>query len=424
MKKRLTNNWGLKLISFIFAVLLWLVVVNIDNPVKTKSFDNISVKLQNTNVIKDEGLVYEVLDSTDTVNVSVSAPRSYLELLSKDDIVAVADFNNITAADTINITFYSKRYNDKITNFKGNIESVKLNIEPEKMLQLVLKTKTEGEVEEGYVVGKVTTDQNQVRISGPESVVSRIKSAMVSVDVSGTTSNIATYADVKLYDAQEKEISAASIKKNVDSVKVGIEILATQTVPIKFSAMGEPADGYRMTGEITSTPSEITIAGSADVLKNISQIDIPAEALDITGLTESLITNVNLKKYLPDGVSIAENDSSGKAVVVVTIEEVQEKELKLGKNNIVIMNVPEGYKASLAEDSEIVLEMSGLNSDVSAVMLGDIVGIIDVEAYMKEKEITRLEPGTYKVEIAFDLGENITITKPVMVELTIQEAEE
>lgn len=424
MKKRLTNNWGLKLISFIFAVLLWLVVVNIDNPVKTKSFDNISVKLQNTNVIKDEGLVYEVLDSTDTVNVSVSAPRSYLELLSKDDIVAVADFNNITAADTINITFYSKRYNDKITNFKGNIESVKLNIEPEKMLQLVLKTKTEGEVEEGYVVGKVTTDQNQVRISGPESVVSQIKSAMVSVDVSGTTSNIATYADVKLYDAQEKEISATSIKKNVDSVKVGIEILATQTVPIKFSAMGEPADGYRMTGEITSTPSEITIAGSAEVLKNISQIDIPAEVLDITGLTESLITNVNLKKYLPDGVSIAENDSSGKAVVVVTIEEVQEKELKLGKNNIVIMNVPEGYKASLAEDSEIVLEMSGLNSDVSAVMLGDIVGIIDVEAYMKEKEITRLEPGTYKVEIAFDLGENITITKPVMVELTIQEAEE
>ena len=94
MKKRLTNNWGLKLFSIIFAILLWLVVVNVDNPVKTNTFDNIPVKLQNTNLVTDEGLVYEVLDSTDTVTVSVSAPRSYLELLSKDDIVAVADFNN------------------------------------------------------------------------------------------------------------------------------------------------------------------------------------------------------------------------------------------------------------------------------------------------------------------------------------------
>ena len=234
MKKKLTNNLGLKIISFVFAVLLWLVVVNVDNPVKTKQFDSIPVKLQNANLITDEGLVYEILDSTGTVSVSVSAPRSYLELLSKDDIVAVADFNNITAANTINITYYSKRYNDRVTNFKGSIESVKLNIEPKKMLQLVLKTKTVGEVEEGYVIGKVTTDQNQVRISGPQSIVEQIKSAVISVDISGTTTDIATYADVKLYDAEEKEISSESIVKNVDSVKVGVEILATKIVPIQY----------------------------------------------------------------------------------------------------------------------------------------------------------------------------------------------
>lgn len=424
MKKKLTNNWGLKLFSFIFAVLLWLVVVNIDNPVKTKSFDDITVKLLNTNLIKDEGLVYEVLDSTDTVNVSVSAPRSYLELLSKDDIVAVADFNNITAANTINITYYSKRYNDKITNFKGNIESVKLNIEKEKMLQLVLKTATIGEVEEGYVVGKVTTDQNQVRISGPESVVSRINSAVVSVDVSGTTSNIATYVDVKLYDEDGEEVVADTIKKNVDSVKVGVEILAKQTVPLKFSTTGTPAEGYRLTGEITSTPSEITIAGSTEALRNITQIEIPAEALDVTGLTENLTATINLKNYLPNGISIVDSENGGKAVVEVAIEELQEKELRLSKSNLVIMNVPEGYTASLTEDSEMVLKMSGLRADISNIMTNDVVGIIDLESYMQEKEITRLEPGTYSVEVTFDLGENITIIKPVKVDLVIKEAEE
>ena len=424
MKKKLTNNLGLKICSFVFAVLLWLVVVNVDNPVKTKQFDNIAVKLQNANLITEEGLVYEILDSTGTVSVSVSAPRSYLELLSKDDIVAVADFENITAANTINITYYSKRYNDRITNFKGSVESVKLNIEPKKMLQLVLKTKTTGNVEDGYVVGKVTTDQNQVRISGPQSIVEQIKSAVIAVDISGTTTDIATYADVKLYDAEEKEVSSESIVMNVDSVKVNVEILATKTVPIQYSVMGTPAAGFRQTGEISGVPSEITIAGGAEALKNIAQIDVPSEALNINGKKENLVANINLKNYLPDGISIADSDYSGKAIVTVYIEEEQEKELKLNKSNILLTNVPEGYSISIDDEEEIVLKMVGLQADISEMMISDIIGEIDIAAYMETEGINRLQEGEYTVEAAFDFNENITIVEPVKVKLIVQETEE
>lgn len=424
MKKRLTNNWGLKLFSVIFAVLLWLVVVNVDNPVKTNSFDNIPVKLQNTDVITDEGLVYEVLDSTDSVTVSVSAPRSYLELLSKDDIVAVADFNNITAANTVNITYYSKRYNDKITNFKGNVESVKLNIEPEKSLKLVLKTKTVGEVEAGYVVGKVTTDQNQVRISGPESVISKIKSAVVTVDISGTTSDIATYADVKFFDADDNEIVSNSIKKNVSSVKIGVEILATKTVPLRFTPEGAPASGYRVTGDITSVPAEVTIAGTADALRNISYIEVGGEALNLNGKTGNLTVSINVKNYLPDGISLADSDYSGKAAVTIHIEQEQKKELNLGENNILITNVPKGYKASVDKDSEIVLKMVGLQADMSELMTSDITASIDLGAYMEEKNLSSLEPGEYRLEAEVDLGENITILEPVKVKVIIEKVEE
>ena len=35
--KRLTRNLGLKIVSFLLAVALWLLVVNIDDPVDRKS---------------------------------------------------------------------------------------------------------------------------------------------------------------------------------------------------------------------------------------------------------------------------------------------------------------------------------------------------------------------------------------------------
>lgn len=423
MKKRLINNWGLKLFSFVFAVLLWLVVVNIDNPVKSNTYDNIQVRFQNANLVTDEGLVYEVLDATDTLSVTVSAPRSYLELLSKDDIVAIADFNNITKANTINITYYSKRYNDKITNFKGSAESVKLSIEPEKKTNFTLKAETVGEVEEGYMLGKVTVDQNQVRIRGPESVVSRVSKVSVAVSVSGTTSDIATYADVKLYDAEDNEITVSSIKKNVDSVKVNIEILKKETVPVRYSVIGTPASGYRQSGPVSGIPSEIEIAGNADVLKNVTQIDIPNDVLSITGKTESAEIAINIKNYLPDGVRLADSEFNGKVNAIIPIEAEQRKELKLAENHILITNVPEGYTAEIENGDGLILEVSGLQADVSELMTSEIMGTVDLAAYMSARNITILEPGEYTIEAVFDFEEGISIVSPVKVRLVIEELE-
>lgn len=425
MRKRLTNNWGLKLASFLFATILWLIVVNIDNPVKTKEFDNITVKLQNTNILTDSGMVYEVLDNTDSVSVKVSAPRSYLDSISQSDIVAVADFNNITAANTVEITYYSKRNNDRITNFKSNIESVKLSIEKEKSLQLVLKSTATGEVEKGYMVGRINTDQNQIRISGPESIVSQISKAVVSVDVTGSVSDIATYEDVVLYDADENIIEASSLKKNVDTVKVSVEILATKTIPINYNVLGNPAHGYRTTGVISSKPSEVLVAGTADALKNVTKIDVPADVLNITGQVSDYSAVVNVKSYLPEGVKLADSSFSGKAAVTVHIEEEQKKSFTIQKNNISLVNVPEGFTAALDETEEIpALQIVGLKSDVSAITEQGIAGTADIAAWMQDNGITELEEGLYSVEVQFGLDSSITVVEPVTVRIVINKLED
>ena len=41
MKKALTKNWGLKLLAFVFSVLLWIIVMNIEDPVDERTFSGI-----------------------------------------------------------------------------------------------------------------------------------------------------------------------------------------------------------------------------------------------------------------------------------------------------------------------------------------------------------------------------------------------
>lgn len=426
IKKILLNNWALKLFSLVAAFLLWLLVVQIDNPEAEKAFYNIPVKLVNTEVLTDNGKVYEILDKTDTVRtVSVTAPKTIRDELSDGDIVAEADFSKLTAVNTVEITFYSLRYNDRISEISGSNEILKLNIEEKKTKRLALAVETTGEVEDGYMISGVSSDQNRIEIAGPASVVSQIASAGVKVDVTDSSSDISTYASVILYDADGKEVSAERLTMNVSSVRVQVKILDTKTVPVTYNVMGEPAEGYLFTGEISSIPEYVKIAGATAVLDKISEIVIPEEALDITDLTEDYVANINIADYLPDEVILADKSFGGKASVTVHIEQEASRNLNIVPNNIQISNIPEGYTVEL-DDEQIsyVLGIKGLKAEIDQINASTLVGHIDMKDFMEDRGMDTLSTGTHAVEVEFTLSESVAIAQPLKVHIKITKLEE
>ena len=92
--KRLTNNFSLKIISVVFACVLWLVVVNIDNPSATRTFKAMA-EITNENIITDNKNVFEVLDDSQMITFTVTGPRSIVERLTSADFKAVADMSKI-----------------------------------------------------------------------------------------------------------------------------------------------------------------------------------------------------------------------------------------------------------------------------------------------------------------------------------------
>ena len=76
--RSITNNFGLKILATIFAIVLWLVVVNVDDPKITKSFTT-TISIENANALRDMGKYYEIVDDRNTVTFSVSAKRSLIE---------------------------------------------------------------------------------------------------------------------------------------------------------------------------------------------------------------------------------------------------------------------------------------------------------------------------------------------------------
>ncbi|MDE5717409.1 MAG: hypothetical protein K2I53_07310 [Lachnospiraceae bacterium] len=397
MKNKLTRNWGLKIASFLSAAVLWLVVTNINDPIMTYRATDVPITIKNANMITERGQVYEVLDGTDMIDVvTVSAPRSIIDSLDKSNIVAVADINDLTSVDTVPVKLSTNKYNDKLDSIRGSIDSVRLSIEEKQSKSFPVKSVTTGEVREGFMVGSVSADQNLIRISGPQSIISQISKAQAEVDISGFSNDVSTDSEVRLYDADGKEITAENIDKSITKVRVSVEILERKVLPLTCEVTGTPADGFQITGEVTFSKGTVTVAGKSKVLEGVEAIAVPAGVLDVTDASEDVTVLVDITKYLPDGVVLAENNFVGRVNVTAKVEAERDRAVRIPVEQIRFDGLPEGHRAVITEPAnECSITFSGLLAVLNEVTAEEVTAVVDIDAWMADENMDELTEGSY-----------------------------
>lgn len=425
MKKLLTHNLGLKLASLVLAFVLWFLVAQIYDPKDTVSFNNIQVRLINTDLLEEEGKVYEVLDNSNLVRVTVTGPQSIVKSeLRRSDIVAEADMSKLTDINTIAITYYCENVSNDSVEIKGNHDSVRLNVEDRTSKWIKLESNTVGEVASGYMIGNVTLDQTNIEVTGPKSAITQIDHAGVDINVADSTSSLSANVDIRLYDADDNELTLETVKKNVDSAHMTVEVLATKEVPIEIEYMGVPEDGYMATGEVESSLSTVKIAGTASTLLGVSAITIPEERMNITGQSGDLVDVINLKEYLPANVRLADKSFDGKITATVYIEPVVTKDLSVPAENISISGVPEGMEAEITTAADTYdITVSGLSRNISILRDSSVTGVLDLKKWMEDNDVEELTQGNYVVPVTFNLSEDITIENDITIHIRLKNDE-
>ena len=425
MKKLLTRNLGLKLASLLLAFVLWFLVAQIYDPKDTVTFNNIQVRLINTELLDEEGKVYEVLDNSNLVRVTVTGPQSIVKSeLRRSDIVAEADMSKLTDINTIAITYYCENISNDSVEIKGNHDSVRLNVEDKTSKWIKLESNTIGDVASGYMIGNVTLDQTNIEVTGPKSAISQVDHAGVDINVTDSTTSLSANVDIKLYDADDNELVLESVKKNVDSAYMTVEVLATKEVPVEIEYMGVPEDGYMATGEVESSVPTVRIAGTVSTLVGISAITVPEDRMNITGQTDNLVDIINLKEYLPSNVRLADKSFDGKITATVYIEPIVSKDLTVAAENISVTGVPDGMEAEITSTAEEYnITVSGLSRDVSILHDSSVTGILNLTQWMEDNGVEELTPGTYTIPVTFNLAEDITVTPDINIHIRLKNAD-
>ena len=128
MKEKLISNYGMKILSVLVAILIWLLVANTNDPVVTKRFSGIAVKVINDEVLTQKGYAYAILEG-DEVTVTVRGKNSIVSTLISSDFQAVADFSKLSKVDAIPIDITVSRYPDQLELSLGNVNTMKIKEE-------------------------------------------------------------------------------------------------------------------------------------------------------------------------------------------------------------------------------------------------------------------------------------------------------
>lgn len=427
MKKRMsgflnifTKNVWLKALALILAVMIWLVVVSIDNPVKDQSFTQIPVTVLNGQVFEAEGQAYELSDSSSYVTVVARAERSVLSQLSRDDFSASIDMTNY-ANGRVPISVKANRLSDKIVSLTPKTAYAVVDVEELGTKQFSIDYEITGEPAEGYSVGNVSLTSNVVRVQGPESIVETIDRAIVRVSVQGMTRDMRTETPIVFIDRNGEDMDTGRLELSRTSVSVTVEIWSNREIPVTYSYVGTPAEGFATTGNLSATIDTIELSGDPESLSGVGSITVPSSEIDISGATENYKTTVDISAYLPAKTKPADEEMDTHSTVTVEIVAMNLKNVEVPISNISIENVPDGFTAVIGEGAlSVVTSVRGLPDVLASVDGSMLTGKINMDDVKTKNGLDQWITGIYDADVTFAYpegvyGSGVTATTKVFI---------
>ncbi|MBP3578426.1 MAG: hypothetical protein J6K15_09975 [Lachnospiraceae bacterium] len=375
MKEKVTHNFGLKLLSVALAALLWLVVINSQDPVETATFEDIPVTIINEASLVARDKIPEVVEG-DTISVVVEARRSVCEKLTRDDIIAVADFEKISVTDAVPIEVsVTSSYARDVEIVRGLNQVMKLRLEDSITKDFRVKISTTGQTKDGYVIGDMVASPNMISITGSSTQISKIKEVVLMVDVDGISRDSLSTGVPVIYDMNGDVVNSSKVSMSTAEVQVTIPVLKTKTVRIVVTTTGEPAVGYEV-GSISYQPDMVTVAGTlTDLVLLGSTINARCDITDQSGVVEENIDIVSLWDENLESLRLVDED---KLAVTITMKPYEEKVFEITPGAIELRGLSEEFLGRILSLSVSQVHVSGKEASIKDMNLQKLAPYIDL----------------------------------------------
>ncbi|MDF2572769.1 MAG: cdaR [Sporomusa sp.] len=281
-----------KILAIILAVVLWLYVMNEQNPPIESSF---TIPLEVRNVAS----TYVVVDAPDTVKVKVRGPRSIVAGVLNRDLKAYVDGKGL--AEGRHSIQVSAALPSSLELVEVNPDKIQLRLDTTISRQIPVEVRLSGTPAKGAVIGKVTASHDQVTIEGPKNLIGTVEKVVAIADLSGKNTEFTVGVPLVPVTREGKEVEGITLYPEKTGVVISLTAGVTKKVlDVKPVTQGQLPAGLVIKSIVTQ-PNKVEVRETAPG-KGVDNLEIVyTEPVNLAEITKD--TDREVKLELQEGLT-------------------------------------------------------------------------------------------------------------------------
>ncbi|BEP30072.1 CdaR family protein [Helicovermis profundi] len=366
------RNIAPKLFSLIFALFLWMYVIDQVNPELVKVIENVKVQLINVDELNQSGLV--ILGDKDYfIDVKIKGRRNDILNVNESDIALTADLRGYNSG-IVSVPIEKKIISHNVLIEDLSKSDIKINLDKIVELSKKVVVKIAGKIPNDYIKDDLKISPEEILVRGPEAIVNKVARLYGELNINNATNSISKQIPVKPIDNDGNIVNGITIGKNY--VYVEQNIFKTKKIPVITNVIGNVKNGYKLVS-VNVIPENITIKGAKNTLEYVNSVY--TEPIDISGVSNSFI--IEKKLVLPNGV---ENESQSSDIKIkIDIEKIVSKEFSYSISQIPIYNLESKYQTNIAKLPNVIkIKLYDIENVLNNIKIDDVRLSIDGSNFM------------------------------------------
>jgi YbbR domain-containing protein len=364
------KNLGTLLVAFILAVIVWVSAVVASDP----NEEHILARSVPIEIIgQDPGL--QIMDDVSwNVTLVLRAPTSVWTQLNNDEQSVRAWVDLSSLGPGVHDVPVQVQITPRLVRLvRQDPEQLTIKLDSIVTKVFPVNLRVQGEPAVGYEAQTPLLDPSEVTVTGPESLISLVIEARVTVDVTTADQTIVREATPLLLDAEGRVVSGLTVSPDTVTITQPVTLLGGyRYVIIRPVSVGQVASGYRLTNIFVSPVGKVVFSSDPELVNNLPGY-VETQPIDLTGKEDDFETLVELN--LPSGISVV---GDPKVLVQVSIAAI-ESSLAISVP-IEVIGLAPGLEASVAPTTMDVI-LSGPVPVLNTLGAADVRVVVDLSGY-------------------------------------------
>lgn len=362
MSKKFKDNFKIKVLSFMFAFVMWIYVMSEVDPIVIRSFESIPVEtITNIDEIRDNGLTF-AYGQNFNVKIDFRAKRSTLNEYIRSGVKPKGEiYDPKEGSNTMTVEMDTP----KEIEYSVLPEYIEVTLEKSVVTPKDVIMETEGSVNKDFVVGSLKSNKSRLYIEGPQSQVEKVDSLLAKVKLDNQSKSFSTKINLIPVDSKAHVVEGVTVRDANVIIDVGVEKVKSVPVELRF------------------------VDSNNNIIKN-SSFESETKSIEIQG-PETIVDKIDLVKTKPIDIK-SFNSIDGLSYQLESIDKI-----KFSEDKVKVIPIE-------SEISEYALSISKEDVDFSGILLTEEIknalpDNIDIKIYAGKEYQDKINKENVKIVI-------------------------